>query len=341
VASDYGGAYGGQPWHGAQPPYPGQPGHGGPAPRWEPSQAPGARGPKGPNSDAQHPGSRYRGPAAPDPGPPALGAASPGAAEQGGAARDPGDPARRLRVHTVAIAVLAVGALGLACSLAGAVNQKLPRKFTATQRQQLTDWEYGQRWRTLPAGTIFPAAVSYTAPSALDDDPSLSLSAHRVGIAGQATCAAAADPAAAAVLDRDGCSAVLRATYVDGTDSYVVTVGAAVLPGSAAASAAAAAITGEASSDGLGPAVRTVQFSGTQAAVFTNARRQLSGAVSAGTYVILYTVGYTDDRPREPVSGDSYADGEMTSAGAGVAHAVQSVLGAPVRSPGCPGTPGC
>ena len=69
--------------------------------------------------------------------------------------------------------------------------------------------------------------------------------------------------------------------------------------------------------------------------------RQLSGAVAAGTYVILYTVGYTDNRPKEPVSGDSYADGEMTSAGAGVARAVQSVLGAPVRSPGCPGTPGC
>jgi Tfp pilus assembly protein PilV len=244
-------------------------------------------------------------------------------------------------VRTVALVVLAVGVLGLACSLAGAANQKLPRKFTATQRQQLTDWEYGQRWRTLAAGTIFPATVSYTAPSALDDDPSLSLSAYRVGIAGQAACAAVIDPAAAAVLDRDGCSAVLRATYVDGTGSYVVTVGAAVLPGSAKAAAAAAAITGKASADGLGPTVHTVQFRGTPAEVFTNGRRQLSGAVSAGSYVILYTVGYTDNRPREPVSGDSYADGEMTSAGAGVAGVVQSVLGAPVRSPGCPGTPGC
>jgi hypothetical protein len=237
--------------------------------------------------------------------------------------------------------VLAAGMLGLACSLAGAASQMLPRKFTASQRQQITDWEYGQRWRTLTAGTIFPATVSYTAPSALDDDPSLSLSAHRIGIAGQATCAAAVDPAAAAVLDRDGCSAVLRATYVDETDSYVVTLGAVVLSGSAKATAAAAAITREADPAGLGPTVDTVRFTGTQAAVFTNARRQLSGAVPAGTYLILYTVGYTDDRPKEPVSGDSYADGEMTSAGAGVARAVQSVLGAPVRSPGCPGMPGC
>ena len=326
MASDYGGAYGDQPWPGAQSAYPGQPGYGGPAPRWE--QGPGARGPQRPST----PGRQHRA---------SFGSPVSGLPYSGGPPPGPGGPPRRPRGRTVAIAVLAVGALGLACSLAGAASQKLPRKFTATQRQQIMDWEYGQRWRALPAGTIFPATVSYTAPSALDDDPSLTLSASRVGIASQATCASVTDPAAAAVLGRDGCSAVLRATYVDGTDSYVVTVGAAVLPGSAKAAAAARAITGQAGSDGLGPTVHTVPFSDTPAKSFSNGRRQLSGAVAAGTYVILYTVGYTDNRPKEPVSGDSYADGEMTSAGAGVARAVQSVLGAPVRSPGCPGTPGC
>ena len=30
-------------------------------------------------------------------------------------------------------------------------------------------------------------------------------------------------------------------------------------------------------------------------------RRQLSGSARAGTYVALYTVGYADTRPREPV----------------------------------------
>jgi hypothetical protein len=56
---------------------------------------------------------------------------------------------------------------------------------------------------------------------------------------------------------------------------------------------------------------------------------------------VLYTVGFADTRPRQPVSGDSYADGEMVSAGAGVAHAVLSLLAAPVPSPHCPGTSGC
>ena len=231
-----------------------------------------------------------------------------------------------------------LGGVGLVGFGIGAVVQVMPRKFTAEQQQQITDWEFGKRWRDLPAGAIFPASVSYPAPAALDDDPSLTLSAQRVGVARQASCASAADPAAAAVLDRDGCTAMLRATYVDGTDSYVVTVGAAVLPGAAQAATAAQAIAG---ADGVGSAVHAVPFTGTPAAAFTDKRRQLSGVVSAGTYVVLYTVGYADSRPKEPVTGDSYTDEEMTSAGAGVARAVLSVLAAPVPPPRCPGTPGC
>ena len=234
-----------------------------------------------------------------------------------------------------------LGVIGLLASAAGVANQALPRKFTAHQRQQITDWELGKRWRTLPAGTIFPASVSYSAPAELDDDHALALTAHRVGIADQASCKVAADPAAATVLDHDGCAAMLRATYVDGTDSYVVTVGAAVLPSTSAATAAAHAISSAGNGKGQVPAVRTVPFAGTPAAEFTDKRRQLSGVMSAGTYVVLYAVGYADSRPKEPVAGDSYTDEEMTSAGAGVAHAVLSVLAAPVPQPHCPGTPGC
>ncbi len=148
----------------------------------------------------------------------------------------------RRRTRMLAIAVLALGGLGLVGFGIGALAQAMPRKFTAAQRQQITDWEYGKRWRDLTAGAIFSASVSYPAPTALDDDPGLTLSANRVGVAKQAACAAVTDPAAAAVLGRDGCAAILRATYVDATDSYVVTVGAAVLPGTAQAAAAARAI---------------------------------------------------------------------------------------------------
>jgi hypothetical protein len=131
---------------------------------------------------------------------------------------------------------------------------------------------------------------------------------------------------------------MLRATYVDGTDSYVVTVGAAALPGTAKAAAAARAID---SAGGVRSAVHTFPVTGTPAAAFTDKRRQLSGVVSAGTYVVLYTVGYTDTRPKEPVTGINYTDAEMTSAGVGVARGVLSVLAAAVPAPGCPVTPGC
>lgn len=237
----------------------------------------------------------------------------------------------------LALITLALGGLGLVGFGVAAGLQFLPRKFTAQQRQQIVDWEYSKRWRDLPARSIFPASVSYSAPGVIDDDASLVLSARLVGVAKEVSCASGTDLAAAAALDRAGCAALVRATYVDKTDSFVVTVGAAVLPGAAKAQAAARAIAGAAGA----AAVHAVPFAGTPAAAFTDRRRQLSGAVAGGTYVILYTVGYADARPKEPVGGDGYADAEMTSAGLGVAHDVLSLLAAPVHSPHCPGTPGC
>jgi hypothetical protein len=246
-------------------------------------------------------------------------------------------------VRTIAWALVGTGVIAAAVALFGIVQGAGPRAFTATQRQQITDWEYGKRWHDLTAGVIFPASVSYSAPDALDDDPSLSLAAQRVGIAQQATCTSAADPAAAALLDRDGCSAMLRATYVDETDSFVVTVGVAVLSTPAKAQTAAEAVASAGKSAGLGPTVRAVSFTGTPAGEFTDDQRQLSGAVARGTYAVLYTVGYADSRPKENVRQDNYTTAEMTSVAAGVADKVLSMLAAPVASPQCPGAgvPGC
>jgi hypothetical protein len=328
VATDYGGTHGGQPWHGAQPPPRARP----PYPARPPYSAP-------PSYNEPH----YNGPSY---GGPPYGSSAQGGPPYGGSPRwepppDPAVPARRRRIRALSITALVLGSIGVIVFGVEAGVQMAPRKFTAAQQQQITNWEFGQRWRDLSAGEIFPTSVSYPAPKALDDDPALTLSARRVGVAGQDSCAAAVDPAAAAVLDRDGCAAMLRATYVDATDSYVVTVGAAVLPGAAKAATAAKAIAEATAAGGLGPAVHTVPFQGTPAAEFGDGQRQLSGVVSAGGYVVLYTVGYTDSRTKQPVGSDSYADGEMTSAGTGVAHGVLSVLAAPVPPPRCPGIPGC
>jgi hypothetical protein len=238
-----------------------------------------------------------------------------------------------------AVAALVLGVAGLALSLTGVVFQLLPRQFSEQQQQQITDWELGKDWRTLSAGNIFPASLDYGAPQSLTDDHRLRLTADRVGIAPQATCAVATDQAVAAVLARNGCEAMLRATYVDGTGSYVITVGVAAMPGSAQVSAAKRELAGTGGSTGAG--LRTVPVAGSLAAAFTNGRRQLSGSLSASPYLVFYTIGYTDDRPRVPVTADTYADAEMMAAGAGVAHAVVAAGDKPVPPPHCPGTPGC
>jgi len=240
----------------------------------------------------------------------------------------------------IAATALVLGLIGLVISLFGVTTELMPRTFTAGQQRQITDWEYGRTWRALSAGQIFPASVSYQAPAVLDD-ASLSLTARRIGIASQSACAAVTDPAAARVLARNGCTAMLRATYADGTNSYVVTVGVAVLPSATQAEAADAGLSNAATVGGIQPGVDALAFHGTPAAMFTDQRRQLSGFLRAGTYVALYTVGYADSRPREPVSGDSYADGEMTAVGSGVAQAALAEVGAPQPAPHCPGTPGC
>ncbi len=116
----------------------------------------------------------------------------------------------------------------------------LTRRFTAAQQQEIVNWEYGRDWRTLLAGQIFPTSVSYPPPAVLDDGRRLAADLQADRDRPAMTCRAATDAAAAVVLDRNGCSAVLRATYTDGTKSYVVTVGVAVLPSTAQAAAAVA-----------------------------------------------------------------------------------------------------
>jgi len=283
------------------------------------------------DAQPQYPGQPTHGDEPPPPGPRPPEAPS------------PGPRPRRRRPASTAIAgiALVLGLIGLVVSLFGVATQLLPRRFTADQQREIVNWEFGREWRVLPAGGIFPTSVSYAPPEVLDGSSPPALTAGRIGIARPATCQSAVDPAAAAVLVGNGCSTVLRATYTDGTKSYVVTVGVAVLPSMAQAAAAVRKLVGAADVGGIAPGVRVVAFKDTPAAWFTNERRQLSGSLWAGTYVALYTVGYADSRPREPVSEDKYADSEMTNVGLGVAHAVLAAVAPSVPTPHCPGTPGC
>ena len=148
--------------------------------------------------------------------------------------------------HAAAVIALFLGVAGLAVSLTGVAIQVLPRHFTADQQSQIKAWEVMRRWQLMPAGQIFPASVAYQLPaSVLQDATPLSLDAFRVSITPQESdCAkAVTSVAAGAVLRKNGCQAVLRATYVDATRSFVMTVGVAVLPNAASAGRVDSALT--------------------------------------------------------------------------------------------------
>ena len=260
-----------------------------------------------------------------------------------------GGPGRRRRV--AAILALVLGLAGFAVSAIGVAIQMLPRHFTASQQRQIEAWEVMRRWQTMPAGQIFPASMPYQLPAqTLQDTAPLALDAFLVSIAPQESdCAKAVTSAAAgAVLRRNGCEAVLRATYVDATRSYVMTVGVAVLPNAAAAASVNSGLTPprlaaarEAGHGGRLPAgVGVVRFGGARAGLY-DYNRQISKSFTAGPYVVMYAVGYADNRPRVPVSDDRYSEAEMTSMALGVANSVAHTLAASPAPPHCPGSPGC
>lgn len=234
------------------------------------------------------------------------------------------------------IAAALVGAAGVAVSLLGVAAQALPRRFSGAEQQEIMSWEVASRWRAWPAGQIFPASVRYQLPwSMFGTNSGLTLSAHRIGIAPQSRCAAAVDAALARALGRDGCEAVLRATYTDSTGSFVATVGVVVMHRSAPPASSLPA------GHGLTPGVRAVPFRGTAAARFGNRQRQISRAAGYGPYLILYTAGYADGRQRDHVTSKSYASNEMKDFGAGLARSIGRALGAPPPLPRCPGAAGC
>ena len=247
----------------------------------------------------------------------------------------------RSRRRGLFLAALALALAGLVASAAGLVVQLLPRTFTAAQKQQIIAWEMGKRWRTWPAGEIFPSTVPYQVPSvALGGTGSLALAAQRVGIVRQATCRAATDAAVARVLDQHGCLAVLRATYDDATQSLAVTVGVAVLPGPAAAQASQRALPGP-SGDAPRPGVRAVSFRRSLVARFGNRQRQLSWERATGPYLVFATVGYADGRRRVHEAANMYATAEMLGLEGGIGDWVTTHLGAVPLPPACPGGPAC
>jgi hypothetical protein len=244
------------------------------------------------------------------------------------------------------VALLGLG--GLVFAGAGISGQLMPRQFTPAQRARIEAWEVASRWRTMRKTKIFPARVRYSLVETQFGLPgSLSLTARRLGIARQSTCGRAAGVGARAltVLRRDGCQALLRATYTDSTSSLVLTVGVAVLAGHGAAQSAVRYLAGgPATSQGAATknqVLSPVQVPGTPAGAFGRQQRQFGWVVGAGSYLVMATAGFADGRPHVTVDSDPYTLTEMTSLARGVAVGIATPLGAPVPVPHCPKGPGC
>ncbi|MFI6500112.1 hypothetical protein [Nonomuraea typhae] len=140
-----------------------------------------------------------------------------------------------------------------------------------------------ERWRTWPVHRVFPGALPGDSPSGARVTYVLA------GIAPEAPCRVALQPSAAASLP--GCLTTLRATYADSTQTYVATVGVAVLAG--APGPLPAALTGTRPAS-----VRPVAFPDGAAERF-GAAQYVTGALAAsgGRYVVLAAAGYADGRP--------------------------------------------
>jgi hypothetical protein len=284
-----------------------------------------------------------------DPGP-AGDAPRPDVDEPAGQPAPSGDPAsdypqlpprsHRGRSWAAMVAVLAIGLCALAAGAAGAVRQLLPREFSLAQQRQIQNWQLSRRWRAQPAGQIFPATLPYQVSNvSLNSGVGLDLTASRLGIAPASGCSKAVSKSAAAVLAAGRCGTVLRATYLDASDSMVTTVGVAALATPAAATAAASKLLPDLHNQSF--ALHALPMPRSAAASFRQSQRQYSIAMPAGPYVVLATAGFTDGRRHVPLATDDYIYLEMSSLVKGLVDDIGHNLGKPPLPVTCPGAPGC
>ncbi|WP_188197603.1 hypothetical protein [Nonomuraea sp. SYSU D8015] len=138
-----------------------------------------------------------------------------------------------------------------------------------------------ERWHAWPVARVFPRAVAGVSPSGARVTYVLA------GVAPEAPCRAAFQPAAV----RPGCRTALRATYADSTQTYVATVGIAVLDRAAPRPGAA----------GRPATVRPVAFPGGPAERFGE-RQYFTGVLigSGERYLVATAAGYADGRTYRP-----------------------------------------
>ncbi len=191
------------------------------------------------------------------------------------------------RTRTVVAAVTAAGCLAVLGVAGWRLTGELVRDPTPGERAAASAAEIAARYRSWPAGRIFPERLPYTLVGGAAE------TAARVGIDPGTGCSAAVDPQLSGTLTVRGCRAALRATYLDQMQGLAATVGVVAFPDVNAARDAARWFP----ADQRGPGLRALPFPGSVVARFGDAARQASAVRHGGPYVVAATVGYTDGRP--------------------------------------------
>jgi hypothetical protein len=222
--------------------------------------------------------------------------------------------------------LLVVGVVALVAAGIGLYATLAPRPLTAAEKARYTAQAIAAQWHTRTPGQLFPGSVNYQVQQG---DTTVG---PRVGIAPQATCSAGADTSAAATLQRFGCQTVLRATYVDATGTYAVTVGVAVFPSKSAARSAQAALD---TGDQKQPGVTAVPFQNTITSRFGSAQRLIDQAQLAGPYVVMTAAGYTDGRTQASMPTDQSYPSALSGLSQAVAKTVAGEFTASPKVPRC------
>ncbi|MFC5185352.1 hypothetical protein [Actinomadura harenae] len=197
--------------------------------------------------------------------------------------------------------MIVAAALGCVYALVGGAAlvsawTSLHRGPTNAEIQVAARAEVARRWEAWPAERIFPERISYEVRRGRTEF------AGRAGIAAEADCSVSVDPPVAAVLTRNGCRAVLRATYVDQIQGVATTIGVAVFADATTADRVLREVPPDQEGTPVRNGVRAIAFPGTAAARFTDAARQDSTADRGGPYLVLTSSGETDGRPAASVA---------------------------------------
>lgn len=192
--------------------------------------------------------------------------------------------------------LVVASALTLICAVAAGVagsaaDTELTRGPSAAELQAAAKREVAERWRTWPAGRIFPATLPYSAEQGGQER------ASRIGISPHTSCDTV-DAKVVKALRTAGCRGLLRATYIDALRGVLVTIGVAALPDELRAARARSAF---ADTGKPVPGLRPLAFRDTIAHRFTPSVRQTGSVRQAGPYLVLITAGEMDGRPGKAV----------------------------------------